>query len=96
MNYQDKFDQMMGHPMQELDRILPKAEDVVINTDSIAEGIIRHQEAFRAKNHKPSPMSDKAAEWVASAQECEKRRIIEARIRKHTEDNIIDIFGEGK
>lgn len=93
MNYQDKFDQMMGHPMQELDRILPKAEDVVINTDSIAEGIIRHQELYRAKNHKTSPMSDKDAEWVASAQECEERRIIEARIRKHTNSSFEDIFG---
>tara|TARA_R110002094_G_scaffold157781_2_gene144058 strand:- start:21732 stop:21953 length:222 start_codon:yes stop_codon:yes gene_type:complete len=32
MNYQDKFDQMMGHPMQELDRILPKA--TTINRDA--------------------------------------------------------------
>tara|TARA_R110002094_G_scaffold157781_2_gene144057 strand:- start:21472 stop:21696 length:225 start_codon:yes stop_codon:yes gene_type:complete len=53
-------------------------------------------DVFRAKNHKTSPMSDKVAELVASAQECEKRRIIEARIRKHTNSSFEDIFGEGK
>ena len=83
MNYQDKFDQMMGHPMQELDRILPKAEDVVINTDSIAEGIIRHQEAFRAKEHKPTQASDKDRKYAMSAREAEQVRLITERIRRN-------------
>mgnify|MGYP003662391968 FL=1 len=67
-----------------------------INCERIAEGIMRSQEVFRAKNHTPSPMSDKAIKYVTSAQECENNRLIAARIRSHTEASIIEIFGESK
>jgi len=53
-------------------------------------------DVFRAKEHKPATMSNRERKELEAAQECEKRRIIEARIRKHTNSSFEDIFGEGK
>jgi len=79
MNYQDEFDQMMTNSV----KTLPKAEEVVINPESIAEKMLVRDlpRLYRAKHHKPTPVSDKDRKYAVDAQEAEKRRIIEARIR---------------
>mgnify|MGYP003643877157 CR=1 FL=1 len=62
-------------------------------SERIAEGIIRSQEVFRAKNHKPDP---RAQQFKMDAQAAEQYRLLEKRIKEHTNNNVDEIFGEGK
>jgi len=48
MNYQDKFDQMMGHPMQELNSIIAKVKAMNLKGRAVDEGTLEIDGVFRA------------------------------------------------
>ena len=75
MNYQDKFDKMM------------ERGNVATQSERTAESLIAFETAlaplYRAKEHKPAPVSDEDRKYAMSAREAEQARLITERIRRN-------------